>query len=143
MEERKIIYILTYVDDIMVTRSSDQEVSELIQALQAEFALKDLGDLHYFLGIEIKRSSTGTVLSQTKYTLELLSQVGTELCKLVASLMSKSEKLWRTEGKMLSAVAETTKYSWSFAILNTDSITQSDISYSINKVSALTSFDLL
>lgn len=40
--------MLIYVDDIIVTGSSDKKVRELIQALQADFALKDLGELHFF-----------------------------------------------------------------------------------------------
>jgi histone deacetylase 1/2 len=41
-------YILIYVDDIIVTSSSDQAITALLQHLSSEFALKDLGDLHYF-----------------------------------------------------------------------------------------------
>ena len=45
------IFVLIYVDDIIVTSSSNEAVSGLLKDLSAEFALKDLGDLHYFLGI--------------------------------------------------------------------------------------------
>jgi histone deacetylase 1/2 len=41
-------YILIYVDDIIVTSSSDHAITALLQHLSSEFALKDLGDLHYF-----------------------------------------------------------------------------------------------
>lgn len=47
-------YLLIYIDDIIVTGSSAQRVTELIAKLNAEFALKQLRDLDYFLGIEIK-----------------------------------------------------------------------------------------
>jgi histone deacetylase 1/2 len=50
-----IVYMLIYVDDIIVTRSSDQAITALLQNLSSEFALKDLGDLHYFLGIEVHK----------------------------------------------------------------------------------------
>ena len=46
-------FILVYVDDIIVTGSSDSEVNILISKLNHAFALKDMGPLHYFLGIEV------------------------------------------------------------------------------------------
>jgi hypothetical protein len=45
------MYLLVYVDDIIVTSSTTQVFPMLIKNLGDDFALKDLGDLHYFLGI--------------------------------------------------------------------------------------------
>jgi len=45
------IFVLVYVDDIIVASSSQDAIEALLKYLQSEFALKDLGDLHYFLGI--------------------------------------------------------------------------------------------
>ena len=61
------IFLLIYVDDIIVTSSSSDAVDALIQDLKKDFALKDLGDLHYFLGIEVNKVSDGILLSQEKY----------------------------------------------------------------------------
>ncbi|KAB2625605.1 pentatricopeptide repeat-containing protein [Pyrus ussuriensis x Pyrus communis] len=55
----------------------------VIHKLSDMFPIKDLGALHYFLGIEVKRSSTGIFLSQTKYILDLLTKanmVGAKPC---------------------------------------------------------------
>lgn len=49
----QIIYILIYVDDIIVASSSVQATDKLLSKLQAVFAIKDFGNLHYFLGIEV------------------------------------------------------------------------------------------
>jgi hypothetical protein len=79
------MFLLIYVDDIIVA-SSSQEATAALQwklQLQSEFALKDLGDLHYFLGIEVKRIPQGIVLSQGKYTSDLLKKVGMVDCKPV------------------------------------------------------------
>lgn len=46
-------FVLIYVDDIVVTSSSSQAVSALLEDLKQDFALKDLGNLHFFLGIEV------------------------------------------------------------------------------------------
>jgi hypothetical protein len=82
---RVTMFLLIYVDDIIVA-SSSQEATAALQwklQLQSEFALKDLGDLHYFLGIEVKRIPQGIVLSQGKYTSDLLKKVGMVDCKPV------------------------------------------------------------
>lgn len=51
------IFILVYVDDIIVASSSPAATQALLADLQKEFALKDLGDIQYFLGIEVKKAS--------------------------------------------------------------------------------------
>jgi len=50
-----VFYMLVYVDDIIVASSSQEVVSALLRDLHAEFAIKDLGDLHYFLGIQVQQ----------------------------------------------------------------------------------------
>ena len=49
------VFVLIYVDDIIVTSSSDCAISALLQDLTCEFAIKDLGELHFFLGIEVTK----------------------------------------------------------------------------------------
>jgi hypothetical protein len=50
-----IIYLLLCVDDIVATSSSQDVVTTLLQDLKSDFALKDLGELHYFLGIQVTK----------------------------------------------------------------------------------------
>jgi histone deacetylase 1/2 len=76
-----MIFFLIYVDDIIVTSSSSQAVSTLLKDLRQEFALKDLGDLHYFLGIEVKKTDDGILLSQEKYSQDILTRAGMLACK--------------------------------------------------------------
>jgi hypothetical protein len=75
-----IIFVLIYVDDIIVTSSSDSAVSALLKDLNVHFAIKDLGPLHFFLGIEVKRTSDGLLLTQEKYANDLMSKVGMVGC---------------------------------------------------------------
>jgi histone deacetylase 1/2 len=49
------MFVLVYVDDIIVVSSTEKATDTLLKELQNEFALKDLGDLHYFLGIEVSK----------------------------------------------------------------------------------------
>jgi histone deacetylase 1/2 len=61
------IFLLIYVDDIIVTSSSNYAISALLQDLNKNFAIKDLGDLHYFLGIEVTKRQNGLLLTQEQY----------------------------------------------------------------------------
>jgi hypothetical protein len=58
--------MLIYVDDIIVTSSSQETVTALLKDLRSEFALKDLGELSYFLGIEVTPIQGGILLKQEK-----------------------------------------------------------------------------
>jgi histone deacetylase 1/2 len=51
-----VMFVLVYVDDIVVASSSREATNALLKNLEKDFALKDLGDLHFFLGIEVKKS---------------------------------------------------------------------------------------
>jgi hypothetical protein len=59
-----LVYLLLYVDDIVLTASSDVFLYRIIPALKQEFAMKDLGPLHHFLGISVSRSDASLHLSQ-------------------------------------------------------------------------------
>ena len=92
------IFVLIYVDDIIVTSSSSEAIASLLKDLSAEFALKDLGDLHFFLGIEVKKHKDGLHLSQEKYATDLVRKAGLQGCKPSFTPLSSSEKLSLTEG---------------------------------------------
>ncbi|RVW60670.1 Retrovirus-related Pol polyprotein from transposon TNT 1-94 [Vitis vinifera] len=70
------IYLVVYVDDIVITGSDQDGIQKLKQHLFTHFQTKDLGKLKYFLGIEIAQSSSGVVLSQRKYALDILEETG-------------------------------------------------------------------
>jgi hypothetical protein len=92
---------LIYVDDTIVVSSSNDAVTALLQDLQKDFALKDLGKLHYFVGIEVSQTASGILLSQEKYANDLLKKVGMSNCKPVSTAMSTSEKMSMYEGEQL------------------------------------------
>ena len=66
------MFLLVYVDDIIITGSNEDELQHLIKLLNQEFSLKDLGPLSYFLGVEVHKTSSGLHLSQTRYVTDLL-----------------------------------------------------------------------
>jgi hypothetical protein len=74
------VYLLLYVDDIVLTTSSEQLLRQTIMALEREFSLKDLGTLHYFLGVAVSRSSEGMFLSERQYIIDILDRAGMSEC---------------------------------------------------------------
>lgn len=77
------LYASVYVDDILITGSSPQLVQDLITKLQSHFALKHLGKPEYFLGIEVKYLTNGSLfLTQSKYIQDLLSRAKMDTRKL-------------------------------------------------------------
>ena len=72
-----------YVDDILLMGSNSAMLHHLIQLLSSEFKLRDLGVVHYFLGIEVQSTSMGLMLRQHKYILDILTRAGMTSCKLV------------------------------------------------------------
>lgn len=70
----KIIYLLVYVDDILLTGNDELLLNKLASDLNKEFVLKKLGQIHYFLGIEAYRDATGLCLTQSKYMAGLLKK---------------------------------------------------------------------
>ncbi|RVX11445.1 Retrovirus-related Pol polyprotein from transposon TNT 1-94 [Vitis vinifera] len=71
-KSQSIVLLLIYVDDIIVIGNDNNIISDLISTLSSEFSLKDLGSLHYFLGLEVKYLPNGLFVSQTKYIRDLL-----------------------------------------------------------------------
>jgi hypothetical protein len=67
-------FLLLYVDDIVLTASSDGLLQQIIASLHKEFAMTDLGALNYFLGVSVTRDSSGMFLSQRKYAMEILER---------------------------------------------------------------------
>jgi histone deacetylase 1/2 len=121
-----------YVDDIIVTSSSKNAIMTLLQDLSHAFALKDLGDLHYFLGIEVKKSKTGLVITQEKYALDLLHRVRMKNCTTCPMPLSASEKLSIQGGDPLGA-EDGTRYRSIVGALQYLTLTRPDIAFSVNK----------
>ena len=128
-----MVFVLVYVDDIIVTSSSHHAIATLIHDLNTHFAIKDLGDLHFFLGIEVKKISDGLVLTQEKYASDLLRKFGMEKCKSSPTPLSTSEKLSAHEGDPLGP-EDSTRYMSVVGGLQYLTLTRPDISFSVNKV---------
>jgi hypothetical protein len=89
------------VDDIIVTSSSDDAITALLHDLREDFALKDLGSLHYFLGIKVKQVHNGLCLTQEKYAADNLEKIGMTKCTSALTPLSSSEPLSLVDGTLL------------------------------------------
>ena len=125
--------MLIYVDDIIVTSSSPKSITALLSDLKIDFALKDLGELNYFLGIEVRKEEDGILLTQEKYAKEILTRVGMKNCKPATTPLSSTEKLSLHEGEVLSA-EDSTRYKSVVGVLQYLTLTRPDLAYSVNKV---------
>ena len=68
-----VLFLLVYMDDIIVIGSGDNILSDFVSSLAKRFSLKDLGNLSYFLGVEILPHKHGILLSQRRYITDLLT----------------------------------------------------------------------
>jgi histone deacetylase 1/2 len=125
------MFVLVYVDDIIVASSSQAATDALLRNLEKEFALKDLGDLHYFLGIEVS-SRDGLRLSQGRYAADVIQRAGMKKCKSINTPLPTTEKLSANEGQKLGP-EDSTKYRQLVRALQYFTLTRPDISFSVNK----------
>lgn len=100
--------------------------------MEKEFALKDLGDLHYFLGIEVKRSTDGLTMTQERYAADVVKRAGMNLSKPVSTPLSTIEKMSTNEGTLLGA-DDATRYRSVVGALQYLTLTRPDISFAVNK----------
>jgi histone deacetylase 1/2 len=127
------MYLLVYVDDIILISSSDAAAGHLVSALSGDFAVKDLGALHYFLGLEVSCSSAGLTLTQHKYSLDLLHRASMLNCKHAATPMSATDPLSVLDADLLSP-DDATEYHSLVGGLQYLTITRPDVSYAVNRV---------
>ena len=90
--------LLLYVDDMIITASSSSLLQHIIAELQGEFAVKDMGDLHFFLGVEVTRSAHDFHLSQAQYAEDLLDRAGMSNCRPISTPIDVKPKLPAASG---------------------------------------------
>ena len=95
------IFLLVYVNVIIVTGNHVATMQSLIDKLKSDFALKDLGPLSYFLGIQALSDASGLHLRQSKYVLDLLQRVGMMESKPYRAPCISGSKMSKFEGDIL------------------------------------------
>jgi hypothetical protein len=125
------IYLLVYVDDIILTGNHEGTMNRLIDKLKHDFAMKDLGPLGYFLGIQATKDSGGLHLRQSKYVLDLLNRTHMAESKPYRAPCAAGSKMSKYDGEPLSDPAA---YRHIVGALQYVTLTRPDIAYSINQL---------
>ena len=92
------VCILLYIDDLVITEPGVPEINCVKSLLSDAFEMKDLGDLHYFLGIEVIRTPDGILLSQRHYVLNMLYKFGMTECRPISTPLDQNLKLHPDSG---------------------------------------------
>ena len=131
-----LILILIYVDDIVITSPSTEELESFIVQFNATFALKDLGILSYFLGIEALYNADCIYLSQKKYVNNLLSKVEMIDCKGIDTPMSTGTKLQKVvQGELGYYLEDPSHYKSIVGGMQYLVLTKPEIAFIVNKLS--------
>ena len=96
-----VTILLVYFDDISVTGTDDGMIKSIQKSLTDSFHIKDLGPLHYFLGLEMHQSPKGQFLNQHKYTSDLIELANLHDSSLVNTSVEVNLKLSKDDGDLL------------------------------------------
>lgn len=89
----KMVVIILYVDDLIITGNNENLISQFKVELKNGFEMIDLGILHYYLGIEVQQEEHRVFISQTKYATEMIKRFKMEDSKIVVTPMEQGCKL--------------------------------------------------
>uniref|UniRef100_A0A2N9ELB4 Reverse transcriptase Ty1/copia-type domain-containing protein n=2 Tax=Fagus sylvatica TaxID=28930 RepID=A0A2N9ELB4_FAGSY len=129
--QQVIAYLLLYVDDIVLTSNSPSFLDHLILQLRKVFDLKDLGALHYFLGLQVSRTSDALHVTQSKYASDLLIKHHMVDSKPAKTPCSPNIRLSLHEGDLLS---DPHGYRSLVGALHYLTFTRPDISFAVHQV---------
>ena len=128
----KVIFILVYVDDLLITGTNVDGIITIKAALHSAFTIKDLGLARYFLSLEMARSSQGTFLNQRKYILDILKDAGMTGAKPAPFPLPRGLQLSSYSGEVLFDPSSYRRLVGKLLYL---SLTRPDISYSVQLLS--------
>ncbi|XP_026451344.1 uncharacterized protein LOC113351605 [Papaver somniferum] len=126
------IFVLVYVDDIIISGTDDNFICSLKSRLASHFSIKDLGRLQYLLGIEVSRSPKGIFICQRKYVLDILKDSGLTRAHVSSFPMDAHIKLLPTYAKDLTDPSSFHRLIGRLLYLT---VTRPDITYAINYLS--------
>jgi len=115
---------------LLLTGSNSLLLQRVIQLLSSEFKLRDLGSVHYFLGIEVQSTSMGLMLRQHKYILDILTRAGMLSCKPVDTPISTSKATILPD----PLFSDATRFRQIMGALQYLTFTRLDICFAVNRV---------
>jgi hypothetical protein len=94
-----ILIVQIYVDDIIFGSTNENMCSEFLKIMQKEFEMSMMGELNFFLGLQIKENKNEIFINQSKYIKDLLKKFGIEKSKIYATPMSSTIKLDKNKNR--------------------------------------------
>ena len=133
--EGEMFLIAVYVDDILLAGKTQKRMTEVKQALSRQFEVKDMGALHYFLGVKfIQDQTTGYVwMGQQSYTENILKRYGMQDCKTIRTPVDTSTKLVKAKDE--DTFVDQAQYQSAVgSLLYLSAATRPDITYAVGNV---------
>ncbi|KAL0385915.1 UNVERIFIED_CONTAM: Retrovirus-related Pol polyprotein from transposon RE1, partial [Sesamum radiatum] len=130
--EAGMMALLVYVNDVLITCTSESKTTEVKDFLHFAFTIKDLGHANYFLGLEIERSSSGTSITQHKFIRDIICDTGLQSARPATSPLPPGVKLSTHNSTLLS---DTELYCRLVGRLLYLSFTRPDISFGAQQLS--------
>ena len=87
-----LVLLAVYVDDIILASKKEQTINKTKEVFAKRFAVKDMGPLHYFLGVRVVQNQHSVWLGQDKYAREILDRFNMKDCKPMSTPMEASAK---------------------------------------------------
>ncbi|WVZ08647.1 hypothetical protein V8G54_021993 [Vigna mungo] len=113
-----VTILVIYVDDIVLTGNDLTEITHITHLLDTTFKIKDLGNLKFFLGLEVARNKEGISISQRQYTLDILKDEGYLNFKPVSTPCDYHTKLSTNSGQPLNDAASSSYRHWLVIIIS-------------------------
>ena len=123
-----MIIVQIYVDDIIFGATNDLLCEDFAKSMSSEFEMSMMGELNFFLGLQIKQSKEGIFINQAKYVKEMLKKFEMEDAKPMNTPMSSSIKLDKDEH---GVAVDTTKYRGMIGSLLYLTASRPDIMFSV------------
>ncbi|XP_019181955.1 PREDICTED: uncharacterized protein LOC109177102 [Ipomoea nil] len=128
--EQSRVFLLVYVDDIIMMGNNDDLVTTLLKQLSTAFKIRDLGSPGFFLGIETVRTGDGLLLSQRRYMTDLLGRSGMVDCKPLTTPTSVTKVVTPSD----TPYENPTQYRRIVGASQYLTITRPDLAYAVNRL---------
>ncbi|PKU63719.1 Retrovirus-related Pol polyprotein from transposon TNT 1-94 [Dendrobium catenatum] len=130
-KDAKTIYILVYVDDILLTGNDAATITHLLSALHNRFNMKNLGSISYFLGMQVLHTDNGFHLSQSKYAADILQKAGMAECKPISTPIASKTPF---SGSTTLPSVQADLFKQLVGSLQYLTLTRPDIFYTVNRL---------